>query len=381
MPLQAVIDNINENRFLSEFSFSKNNFKPELESEIEFADHVILIDDLLIIFQLKERSQSKDYTSTTEKKWFQNKVLNISKKQIRNTLKYFENNEKIEIINQRGHKFDIKCNHISVFVKIIIYKPSEFLPQDCYSINHYISKKCGFIHILHINEYQNICNTFITPTEIAQYFGFRETILQQYSVWPDEKSIAGQFIAGATTSAPNKRFSDYVDSLDNDINNFDIFSLLEGFEKSIAYTIDNIGEKDYYIFLEEFAKLDRAELREIKKRIIKSIDECKTNKFTLPFRVVSLRTNCGFVFVPIEEGLKKQRIHGLKNFTIAAKYASRVSKQIGISFLKDNHIFYIDWCYIESKWEWNKEMEDKLITDFPFHSASKKEKIIYRINK
>ena len=55
MLTENFLSGINDNIFLREFSFNKNKFNLNPQEEVEFADHVIWIDDLLIIFQLKER--------------------------------------------------------------------------------------------------------------------------------------------------------------------------------------------------------------------------------------------------------------------------------------------------------------------------------------
>ncbi len=51
MTLEEFLAALNANIFLREFSFAKNEFSPAPGEEVEFADHVIWIDDLLIIFR------------------------------------------------------------------------------------------------------------------------------------------------------------------------------------------------------------------------------------------------------------------------------------------------------------------------------------------
>ncbi len=381
MGLEEFLNNINANRFLREFSFSKNEFNPKPGEEIEFADHIILLDDLLTIYQLKERGESTNHTLESEKKWFENKVLKKSKKQIKDTLKYFNENDHIEIINQRGHKFDIKSKTINVIIKIILYAPSSKLPLECYNTKYYQSEIAGFIHILPIHDYLNICNTFITPCEIAQYFDFREGILTHYPSWTDERAIAGQFLYGAFDEAPDMKYIEYLEKLENDVRDFDIFPILKEYKESIAYSIGHVDDTDYYSILEEFAKLNRMELREVKTRIIKCIEECKTKKFTKPYRMLSIRTGCGFVFISLEEGLKDQRITGLKNFTYASKYLFQIPRNIGVSFVKVGATFLIDWCYMEFEWRHDPGLEKQLKDNFPFRNVSLKSREYYKFRE
>lgn len=367
--IENLINSLNAARFLKEFSFSKNDFTPNPGQEIEFADHVICIEDLLIVFQLKERKVKSNQTLLTEKKWFENKVLNISKKQIKNTIKYFQENDHIEIINQRGYKFDIKSNKINIIIKLIVYSPSRNLPRECYELKFYNSADIGFIHVLADHDYKNICNTFITPIEIAQYFNFREKILTKFPTFINEKAIVGQCISGHFDSSPDKKYVEYLESLENDVEEFDISSLLKDFKESIENQNDLKDENDYYVILQEFAKLHRADLREVKKRIVKSIEKCKSNKFSKPFRMLSTITKCGFVFIPIEKELIDQRRVALTNLTYASKYLFKIRKHIGISFVMDRGFIRIEWCIMDFDWHEDSNLKKELDNNNPFRNV------------
>lgn len=73
--LEDFLAKLNENIFYREFSFSRNDFHPSPGEKKEFADHVVWIDDLLIIFQLKQRTSGKSPTEASERNWFKSKVL------------------------------------------------------------------------------------------------------------------------------------------------------------------------------------------------------------------------------------------------------------------------------------------------------------------
>lgn len=45
--------------FFEEFTFSRNKFSPPSTSELEFADAVVMLGDVLLIYQIKERSAAK----------------------------------------------------------------------------------------------------------------------------------------------------------------------------------------------------------------------------------------------------------------------------------------------------------------------------------
>lgn len=83
MKLEDEITEINQDFFLKEFSFSKNEFTPSQSSELQFSDHVIWLDDLLITFQIKERNISRIHSKETEISWFRKKVIGKAIEQIR----------------------------------------------------------------------------------------------------------------------------------------------------------------------------------------------------------------------------------------------------------------------------------------------------------
>ena len=118
--LEEKIADINCNYFLKKFIFSKNNFKPHPSREYELADNVIWLDDVLIVMQLKERNENHSNNTDNLKRWFNNKVLKKGIKQIKDTLNYLGNYEKIEIQNERNHIFTIYPQGITNVVKLIV---------------------------------------------------------------------------------------------------------------------------------------------------------------------------------------------------------------------------------------------------------------------
>jgi hypothetical protein len=79
---------LNESHFFSEFTYSRNTFRPTPEQEVELADSLIWLGDLLIAFQLKERAPIAGVTAESEKRWFDRKVLREATRQVRDTIRY-----------------------------------------------------------------------------------------------------------------------------------------------------------------------------------------------------------------------------------------------------------------------------------------------------
>ncbi|MBZ0258774.1 hypothetical protein K8I31_22105, partial [bacterium] len=86
--------------------------------------------------------------------------------------------------------------------------------------------------------------------------------------------------------------------------------------------------------------------------------------------------------LPLEKEFIDKKNIGLQNFTLGCKYHFRVSKCIGISFQSENVGYYsLEWCYLESPWEYQEEMHFLLEKDNPFRKTNIKEINCYHFNE
>jgi len=159
--------------FFEEFTFGRNKFKPPSSSELELADAVVLLGDVLLIYQIKERSPSSVGDAETERRWFKDKVLGKAKRQVADTLRYLQTYPEIRVPNERGHAFNLAGSAFADILKIIIYHPSPNLPDDCRRIRHHVSNSAGFIHIVEARDYLEIARTMRVPDEVVRYFKYR----------------------------------------------------------------------------------------------------------------------------------------------------------------------------------------------------------------
>lgn len=84
------------------------------------------------------------------------------------------------------------------------------------------------------------------------------------------------------------------------------------------------------LFQKELAKLARNELKEFKYRLQLSIDKVRANEFTKPYRIYLPRTDCAFVFIPLQKHSTMHWKTALHNFTMAHKFDSKAKKGIGL---------------------------------------------------
>ena len=377
---EQFISIINSNVFFKEFTFSRNEFLAEPSKQnFELADNVVLLDELLFIYQIKDRNKS-DPTSSIEQ-WFKSKILNKAVKQIKNTIKYFKDFKQIEIANERGHKQNLADADIELSIKIIIYNPEQDMPEELRFQKFYESSKVGLIHLFHLEDYQWICQYLVTPTEIGEYFDFREDLFKKHKEINKlpEQYILGHFLSGEDTGSIKIELIETLKKLDENVSEFSFSHMIDIFSDRIKLSEN---ETDYYFIIKEIAKLKRNELKEFKLRFDLSIKNAKNQEFSRPYRITIPRTGCGFVFIPLESEFKDNWKNALNNYTLANKYDQKIDKCIGMLIYEDpsdKKWFEVFWMLVNYEWEYEEEIENKLKENFPFREVRVTELNRYKI--
>ncbi|SDA16527.1 hypothetical protein SAMN05216315_10811 [Nitrosospira sp. Nsp18] len=370
MTFENELATLNEWYFFREFTYSKTTFSPEPSQEVELADSILWIGDLLVVYQLKEREVQSATTVEAEKRWFERKILRQATRQIRDTLTYLNYPGTIEIQNQRGHAFGIDIRTIHELHKLILYLPHALLPESCREIKHHRSGTAGVIHIIPANDYLGIVKTLLTPAEVADYLGFREALINRWEVEiaaVPEPALVGQYLNGDIDVPPSVDFIEYLYRLDHRPDEWDMSGIISKFPNRI--TTDN-EPTDYYPIVRELALLKRSELEKFKERFQLSIEKARSNELVLPYRMACPRTNCGFVFISVTRDALPHRRKGLQNYTLANKYDLKLPKCIGVSIADDVDGWYaVEWLYVEFPWEQDAEMEELLRTNYPFREV------------
>ena len=370
MTFESEIALLNEHFFFKEFTYSKNTFSPHPSTEFELADSILWLGELVIIFQLKERNVSGSKTIEKEKTWFERKVVTLATKQIRNSLEYLNTYQSIKLKNHRGHDFKLQPDDISIRHKVICYHNNHNPPEQHRNKKFHRSRTAGVIHLIPAKDYLGIVRTVLTPFELSEYLEFREELIEKWdsviSSVP-EPALMGQFLTGNINQRPNERFIDVLASLEHHVKEWDISNLIKLFPDRVK---TSGSPTDYYAIISELAKLKRNELREFKIRFELSMNKCRSGIFTRPYRMSSPRTECAFVFIPLDKEMISNRQQGLINFTNACKYDLKVPKCVGISFSPDEDAWYsVEWCYIEKPWEYDKELDGMLQQVNPFRGV------------
>jgi hypothetical protein len=370
MTFAEALADLNEWHFFQEFVYSKNTFRPSPQIEVELADNVLWLGELLLVFQLKEREAAPDTTEAAERKWFEKKILDQATRQIRDTVRYLEENNSIELQNHRGHSLSLEFGKIRQLHKLVVYLPNKLLPQDCLNMKYHTSRTAGVIHIIPAHDYLGIVRTLLTPAEVADYLDFREELIE---LWDEqireipEPALVGQFLHGDSTTPPSLSFLEHLKTLDQRADEWDMSGIISRFPDRV--TTEN-APTDYYAIIAELASLKRNELKEFKLRFQMSVDKSRADEMTRPYRIAIPRTDCGFVFIPLTKALFQHRRNAVLNMTLAHKYDQRMSKCIGVAI--GNHEqdwFNAEWCYATAPWEQDDYMDKLLADNNPFRAV------------
>lgn len=364
--LSAFIASLNANVFLREFSFARTRFTPPRKTEVELADHVVRLGDLLFLYQLKER----DAVATGGvDAWIRNKVLKKATKQIRSTMTLLGSGGPVRVANDRGHVFDVGARPDDTRYSIVVFKSGGTRTPLPYPRFHR-SQSVGFIHIFDVLDYLGMCQYLITPAEIAEYLRWREQVLQSpEAASVSEAALVGQYLLD-DASPPAERYAEALVALLNDVSSFDMSFILTNLADHIDSASSPDRETGYYPLLQLLARMTRSELKPLKDRLRFALNAVREDRLELPVRFISPRLDCGVVVVPVTTAHLASRQIALRNFGILAKYEQRTTTQVGISVAKEGTDILIDWFYLTSPWSQDENLERALRDSYPFRPVS-----------
>lgn len=216
-----------------------------------------------------------------------------------------------------------------------------------------------------------ICVNLVTPAEIGDYLQHRQDVLLKYpsaELLPEE-TLVGHFVGGNLAVSPSAGDSEHLRGIASQMDEFSLRPMLSNLQDKIYLQQLNgtpsADRTQFYKILAEFLLLNRAELREAKKRIGLCVKACDADTATRPSRMASPRTGCGFVFIPLQRRDHESRWQMLHAMTSLAKYDMRLSRMLGVSFVKDGSHYLVDWCLAEGPWQCDPEAERLLTEDSP----------------
>lgn len=372
---EKLLTEINLTVFFKEFTYAQTQLKPTDGNTKELADNVIWLDDLLFVYQVKGREPNAVTDQQSEEKWFNNKVVDKAKKQIKDTVSYFKTYKSLPILNERGQQIDVSAAKREKIVKIVIYDPNSSLLEIKRRMMFLESSSVGQIHLFHIADYQLICGCLITPAELASYLQFRE---EMYSIHKDmlgaysENYLLGHFLTDSKSSTIIPAFEDNVEKLKSEPHLSAVAHLINNFKDKLVMYRGN-AETDYHNIIKEIAKLNRHELYAFIERYSLCLEVARANEKVLPNRFASGRTECGFVFISLPVKQSEYWENALLNWTEGFKYKHKLPRCIGVIMFKLGEFYEIRWTYTSGAWEFDSALDRFFKEEAEFYSSGEKQ--------
>lgn len=370
--LEALLAKVNGNVFLREFTFATNTFKSESGQEYELADHVVLLPGRILVFQAKERDASADHSDEAIVRWFKREVLKNACKQLADTRSFLESEPNLVLPNQRGHILDLAGPETQV-VQVALYASGKNRPTLLAQTSHRVSKKAGFVHILHVRDYYEVCRALSLPGEIGAYFPFREDYLLRNALRAHhEARIVAAFIEGdPTASLDDDAVRSMVANAVSDVRSFDLGDILQQFGDKVTYSGAGGSGTDYYAILMAFARMNRVHRRAFRQLLDWASGKAGRDgdSFEIPARMRAPGQDMGFVVFPVPKDAYDYRLNALHNYTMAMKHDWKLPGAIGVAVSRVDGEVEIDWEFLEFPWRDDPDMDRRLTANYPFRST------------
>ena len=163
---EKLLGSFSENYFYKELVYADLKFTPIGGTEIELADLIINLEDIILAIQLKERNK-KDRTQdkNIEEKWLKKKCKK-AKEQIKDTISYITS-EKVSFINARGKKTII--NPSAEVVPLVVFENNSISEYEHLLRNH--TNDGLAVNCMSIDDFKLMCKQLLSPIEnlVQQY--------------------------------------------------------------------------------------------------------------------------------------------------------------------------------------------------------------------
>ncbi len=360
-----------ENVFTRAFSYAASQLPISFEKDVELADRVLVMDDIGFIFDLCEREQKVTSKVGDLEKWISSHVMRKGVKRIQNTRDLLRNYVELSLVNHFGHRITVSPKKPESFVTMIIYRvPAK--SRAFRAARFKKSRNGGFVHVLRDADYFEICHHFVTPTELLDYFSFRRDILLNWdprSTAVTESALIGQYLLEDFSSPPDARFERAARSRGGPTA-CEFSFVLETLASKVAAQEEEYADTDGYEILLELALLERYALRALKLQLRLALEAVRADRFEQPYRLVSERTRCGFLTVPVTREFHDRARNALRSLSRASKYELDLEKQVGIGMWKNSEFVDIEWIFLAGSNPVDLELEGRLAYHYPFRRTS-----------
>lgn len=300
---EKLISSFSEQYFYKELVYSelKFNLQQEKGNEVEFADLIINLEDVILAVQLKERNEKeKTQDKAAEEKWLRKKCKK-AKKQIKDTISYIKN-ENVSFANARGK--NTKINSEAEIVPLVVFENDSISEYEHLLRSH--SSEGLSVNCMSLDDFQCMCKELLSPIEIIEYIKWRHNFYEKngsVSLLMTETE-QGFFLCkpqNKETLVHQYLYEQYgSEALSEDRVYFELFRRYV----SVLYEhTEEVSETDgCYEIVKFLAHLYRNEIKLFTERVEKSLIAAKGKEFKLVGTLRNAKSEYAIVFTATEQG-------------------------------------------------------------------------------
>lgn len=319
---EKLLSSFSEDFFYKELVYADLKFVPEGGTEIELADLIINLEDVILAIQLKERNErDRTQDKNVEEKWLKKKCKK-AKEQIKDTI-LFINNEKVSFINARGK--ETKINPSAEIVPLVVFENVSISEYEHLLRSHTADGLS--VNCMSIDDFQLMCQELVSPIEIIEYVKWRKAFYEKNGVI---NLLITETKKGLFLSKPQKQetlvhqylYEQYGDDVLAEDNFY--YELFRQYVSVLYEHIEMVSEPDgCYEVVKFLAHLFRDEIRCFVERVEKALVIAKRKRFELVGTLCNSQKEYAMVFTATEQGeqipsekllsgvFEKQKVHTL----------------------------------------------------------------------
>ncbi len=298
---EKLLSSFSEDFFYKELVYADLKFVPEGGTEIELADLIINLEDVILAIQLKERNE-KDRTQdkNVEEKWLKKKCKK-AKEQIKDTILYI-NNEKVSFVNARGK--ETKINPNAEIVPLVVFENVSISEYEHLLRSHTADGLS--VNCMSIDDFQFMCQELVSPIEIIEYVKWRKEFYEKNGAI---NLLITETKKGFFLSKPQKQetlvhqylYEQYEDDVLAEDNFY--YELFRQYVSVLYEHIEVVSEPDgCYEVVKFLAHLFRDEIRCFVERVEKALVIARRKRFELVGTLRNIKKEYAMVFTATEQG-------------------------------------------------------------------------------
>jgi len=361
------------NVFARAFAVSTNQLPHGTETQPGLADRMLLTNSIGFIFQLCERESHGVVKAGELERWAATQVVRKGVRLIQNTRELLATYSAISLVNDFGHRVTVSPKETESLVGVVVYRvPPKTRP---FRVARFKRVRNGtFVHVLRDTDFFEICDHFVTPAELLEYFNFRRDILLGWdppTTAVSETALIGQYLLEDFESPPDQRLEGAARARRSPAV-CEFTFVLDNLAASIAAQEDDFADNDHYRILFELSMLGRYELRALSEQLRLALESVRADKLELPYRVASSKTGCGFIILPLTREFHDRSNDALESLAHASKHELDLERQVGIGMWRDGEFVEIEWLYLSGPNAPDAEIDERLVQSYPFRRASER---------